>query len=337
MNQRTHAWLAVRAVALLADAHEAKGLVKLLKPHLRSTAIGAWIPDLADSKKGGGDIDNHILKMKPYSGSQRARYIADKAELRKRLGTARLMNTYLRDNQSLSPTWWRQPYKAKPQPGQHLANRAMSLCTTLADLLILGDAEVARAVPGAVRFTDQMPNDALSRQEQVATHFFMLSHFVADSCMPCHCDARKLSGYSRGLHNKLEARWSRIVGAYFDKKKLFKSTDSPAKLLKAARKVDANFGLQFSNAIPRIKATDVWKEIINVCRASYALANILASPFEFPPGTLKSAPLSRLTQNAIGQTLLEEMDEVIIHDAVLNIAMTWKYIWDKFEPKKKKK
>lgn len=333
MNQRTHAWLAVRAVALLADVQEAKGLVKLLKPHLRSTAIGAWIPDLADSRKGGGDIDNHIMKMKPYSGSQRARYIADKAELRKRLGSTRLMSTYLRDDKSLSATWWRKPYKATPQPGQHLANRAMSLCTTLIDLLILGDAEVARAVPGATRFTEQMPDDALTRQEQVATHFFMLSHFVADSCMPCHCDARKLSGYSKGLHNKLEGRWSKTVGTYFDKKKLLKSTDTSAKLLKAARNVDAKFGLKFGDAIPRIRASDVWKEIINVCRGSYAMANILASPIEFPPGTLKSAPLSRLTQNPAGKALLKEMDEVIIHDAVLNIAMTWKYIWDKFKPK----
>lgn len=331
MNQRTHAWLAIRAVALLADAHEAKGLVKLLKPHLRSTAIGAWIPDLADSRKGGGDIDNHIMKMKPYSGSQKARYIADKAELRKRLGTARKMSSYLRDDQSLSATWWRQPYKATPQPGQHLANRAMSLCTTLVDLLILGDAEVARAVPGATRFTEQMPNDALSRQEQVATHFFMLSHFVADSCMPCHCDARKLSGYDKGLHDKLEARWSKIVGTYFDKKKLLKITDTPAKLLKTARNVDAKFELQFTNTIPRIKATDVWKEIVNVCRGSYALANILASPTDFKPDSGKYAPLSRLTQNEAGRTLLKKMDEVIIHDAVLNIAMTWKYVWDKFD------
>ena len=59
MKQRTHTWLAIRAIALLEDSGAAPGLVKLLKPYVNSVAIGSWIPDLADSKRGSGDIDRN--------------------------------------------------------------------------------------------------------------------------------------------------------------------------------------------------------------------------------------------------------------------------------------
>ena len=63
MKQATHAWIAIRAVGLLENDPATKGLASLLKPHVQSAAIGAWMPDLADSKLGSGDIDNHVFKM----------------------------------------------------------------------------------------------------------------------------------------------------------------------------------------------------------------------------------------------------------------------------------
>ena len=204
MNQRTHAWLAIRAVALLEELNKTPQLVKLLKPHLQTTAIGTWIPDLRDTKKGSGDIDNHVLKMKPYKGSQKKRFTVTKPELLELLGKGRRMYDFLEKNKSLKPTWWDKPYKAYPRPGQHLANRAMALTTTLIDLLILGDARVADHLPKKTSFISKIDPEAKSTEEQIATYFFMQSHFVADACMPCHCDARTLSGYSKGLHHELE-------------------------------------------------------------------------------------------------------------------------------------
>ena len=49
MKQATHAWIAVRAIALLEDSGLCPGLVSMLKPHAREAAIGAWIADEADS------------------------------------------------------------------------------------------------------------------------------------------------------------------------------------------------------------------------------------------------------------------------------------------------
>jgi hypothetical protein len=65
MNQRTHTWLAIRAVALLEDAGAASGLVSMLKPNVQKASVGAWIPDMQDTKKGSGDIDNHVFEYRP--------------------------------------------------------------------------------------------------------------------------------------------------------------------------------------------------------------------------------------------------------------------------------
>ena len=239
MKQRTHTWLAVRAIALLEDEGETPGLVKILKPCVKETAIGSWIPDLADSKKGSGDIDFHIFKMKPFNGNLKDRFVTDKATLFKHLGTHRKAKAFIQKwGTALDDAWWNTPYKADPKPGEHLANRSMALTTTIADQLILGDQHVAALVPGSIGFSLQLDQDARTRKEEVATYFFMLSHFLADSCQPCHCDARKAFGFSNGLHKEMESHWNKVIGTYFEKKKLMENSDSPHKVLATSRDID---------------------------------------------------------------------------------------------------
>lgn len=330
MNQRTHAWMAIRAVGLLDEVGAIPKLVSMVKPHVKSAAIGAWIPDMADSKKGSGDIDNHIMKMDLYDGGGKERFILRKDELLKRLGKTRRMNKFIRQHSILNDDWWAKPYKADPKPGEHLANRAMALVTMLIDLLIMGDPAVASFVPGKIKFAKNLHPKARTREEQVSTYFFMLSHFVADSCMPCHCDARSLASYNRGLHKELEKRWSRKVGTFFDKKKLLAANVPANDILATAKAVDRKFQITFPRTIPRLKAKDVWKEMMVVCRGSFALNNNIAPSDEFPFGSRKKAPLQRLLKDNNGKRLLKELDKVVIHDAILNIAMIWKHIWKTF-------
>jgi hypothetical protein len=65
MKQATHAWIAVRAMGLIEHDPETAGLFSILRPHIKNAALGAWMPDLADSKLGSGDLDNHVFKMQP--------------------------------------------------------------------------------------------------------------------------------------------------------------------------------------------------------------------------------------------------------------------------------
>jgi hypothetical protein len=194
MKQEAHSWIAIRAIALLADKGGNKNLVQLLGDHACEASVGAWIPDSTDAKSGGSATENHIFKMKPFSGTSPDRFVAEKDALLKRLGPARAMSEYLASDAKLDADWWAQAYKAVPtKPGQHLPNRAMALSTMLKDLLLLGDGSVDSLVGRGRVFDEYTVSDAQTRQEALATYFFMLSHFVADSCMPCHCDGRDLA------------------------------------------------------------------------------------------------------------------------------------------------
>ena len=332
MKQRTHTWLALRAIALLEDEGKAPNLVKLLKPHAKDAAIGSWIPDMADAKKGFGDIDNHIFKLKPYDRLGKQRFVRSKEKTLQDLGSHRLITQFIRDwGDILGTDWWQQAYRADPPPGQHLANRSMALSTTLVDQLILGDPKVARLVPGQVRFAHNLAPDSRPRPEEIATYCFMLSHFVADACQPFHCDARPMAGYSAGVHKELEAHWNKLCGTYFEKKKLLKTTDSPHTILKQSREVDQKIGVQFADNVPDLNAKDLWQEVVYLCRGSFTVSSILV-----PPTRISYRSKTHTTYDAVFKSrnvspdLLPTLDQAVLHDSVLNIAMAWKNMWKTF-------
>lgn len=334
MDQTTHTWMAIRASALLEELRLAPGLVGILKPKIKSVAIGSWIPDLRDSKIGSGDIDNHIFKIKPLNDNSKDRFILKKDKLIKKLGYRRLMGRYLKKDTNLDDNWWNSPYKADPTPGQHLANRTIALATTIIDLLILGDSATSDLVPGNISFADKVDPNARTKMEQAATYFFMLSHFIADSCMPCHCDARKLMGYKKGLHKELEKHWSKRIGKFFEKNKLDIYTGSTDNILSESRQVDKEFRISFPKSIPKIINYDIWEEIVIICRASFAIACILVPPSKYPFGTRKMTSFKKIFESdRYGKNLLKKIDRIILHDAILNIAIIWLHIWKRFKPR----
>ncbi len=338
MKQRTHSWIAIRAIALLSDERKEKNLVKLLKPHARKASVGAWIPDMADAKRAGSGIDNHVLKISPMKRKDK-RFVQGKADLCKKLGSRRAMTAYLKKDTTLSASWWGRAYKGRvSKPGMHLPNRAMGMSTMMRDLLIMGNPTVDALVPGRVGFAKQMHPEARTEDEAVAMFFFMLSHFVADCSMPLHCDARRISGYSAGIHKQWEGKWNTKVGTYFEKKNLLKPDPNLSQLkdsnavLRKARAVGLKFGLKFGakNTVPGLaKKHDVWLEMINVCRGSFALFNIIAPQKDYPfDNRVKKVKFD--TVFAANRPSLEtDMDRLILHDAVLNTAIVWKHIWGK--------
>ncbi len=346
MNQRTHAWMAARAVALLEATGEAPGLVKLLKPQLRIAAVGAWIPDMKDAKAGGNLTDNHVFKIGQWMGSNPTRFVTKKDALLKLLGSERRTTTFLKKDTSLNQKWWATSFKADPDPGKHLANRAMGVTVTLKDLLTMGEPAVTALLPKHPNQLTGMDPSACSSDEQLALYFFMLSHFVADTAMPCHCDARKLAGYDKGVHNALETRWSEMVGAEFDKEKFPEGRPSDD-ILDDAINAGAQNGIDFpEKKIPNIKAKDVWYETVNLARASFAISSILVPPNAYPYPKLtdakkngkkakktaeKTTSLKKIMETKEGEDLVKELDKVILHDGVLNIAMVWKDVWKAFE------
>jgi len=90
-------------------------------------------------------------------------------------------------------------------------------------------------------------------------------------------------------------------------------------------------GITFENNIPALADdADVWKEIIMMCRGSFALScivNPLTTPYDINQKGKKFSDID-------GTTLLKEIDAVVLHDAVLSIAIIWNHIWSKFTDKK---
>jgi hypothetical protein len=341
MNQRTHSWIAIRSIALLEDRKEVKNLVKLLKPMALLATIGAWVPDDIDAKRGGSgsSTDNHILKIEPIQYDPAGRFVCRKADLLNHIGDHRKAYEFLSNDSSLDDDWWNKSYRGDvDRPGQHLANRAASMSTMMKDMLLMGNENIDALIPGNIRFARYMGKGTQTQEAAAAMYFFMLSHFIADSCMPCHCDARKLHGYDKGLHEELEGHWSKVVGTQFEKSELLgklpdmtleeaaaEGKELPAK----ARKVDVKFGLDFGQAVigDLQKGHDVWLELIFICRATFAIASIMAPFRQYPYGSDVTAPFDTLfAQNS---NLLKQLDTTTMYDAVLNTAIVWKHIWNK--------
>ena len=334
MDERTHSWIAIRAILLLEDEGLSANLVSLLKPQAFKAFVGAWIPDQIDAKRGGSgsSTDNHVLKMEPYTGSQRERFVMEKPALLSEIGSYRLMAQFLTEDQSLDEAWWQNPYRGDvPKPGQHLPNRIMALSTMLKDLLLMGDPLIDHLIPGDIRFAQYMDMALRTPQELAVLYFFMLSHFVADVCMPCHCDARKLAAYDNGLHKELEKYWARGIGSRFEKKNILKCAQQADLLCLQVREVDAHFDLHFNaGPLPVLaKGHDEWLEAVYLCRASFAVASIMAPYRQYPyDNTVPSAPFAELF-GGTREDLLLGISHVVLHDAVLNTAIFWKHLWTK--------
>jgi len=331
MDQATHAWIATRAVGLLESDDKTKVLAKVLRPHIPSAAYGAWLPDLTAAKPGSGLTQNHIFKMLPYKGSGEDRFKLPFAGLQKRLGSKRAVLGFLsKHGDRLGEGWWEKAYKASPPPGKHLANRIMSLHTSLVDRLLLADDLLAKALGIEAELGHPLGKEARTQSEELALHLFMLSHFVADTCMPCHCDGRDLHDYAKGLHKELEKHWSDQVGSFFKKSEEGPLPKKPAACLSEAKAVDETLGLKFPSEIPPCKSGDVWEEAVVLCRASFAVAGVMAPPADYPyGGKATGKPVwSSLQANP---DLLAEIDRCVLQDAVLNVAMFWKSVFTKVQ------
>lgn len=305
--------------------------------------MGAWIPDQADAKRGGAGSrqENHILKIAPLADGRQERFIKRKQDQIGELGTHRMTAQFIESDTSLDNAWWGTPYKGDvDRPGQHLPNRAMALSTTLKDLLLLGNDLIDALLPGAVRFRQYLDRDCCTDEEAAAMYFFMLSHFVADGAMPCHCDNRKLASYGEGVHREWEQHWSKKIGTFFEKEKLLPvesgtgtATSAPrdSEVLDEARQRDGRFGIGFgSNAVPDlIGGHDVWLEMMQVCRGSFALASIVCSPGQYPYDDEQARARFDQVLGGANEQRRDALDAVIMHDAVLNTAIVWKHIWNK--------
>jgi hypothetical protein len=327
MERKVHTWIAIRAVALLADTGEVPELVSLLKPRISSAIIGAWLPDKPATKRAHGITENHIFKMKPLQNDdpQAARFTTTLKVLSSRLGNERSITGFLNSDKVLDSNWWSCPYKSDAPPGRHIPNCAMGMRLTLCDILAMADTELQGLTHRSSKELQNADPKVLTAPDQAALYFMMLSHFIADASMPFHCDARPLASYGKGLHEKLEEHWAQGVNPIFGDD-LRQAGKSPDQLLDTARKAYSN--ISFPGRIPVIRdGRDVWTEMVDVCRGSFALASIIVPRDEVDYGSDTTKEFDEVFDRNTRPGFLDKVTEVALHDAVLNTAMVWKDIW----------
>jgi hypothetical protein len=124
-----------------------------------------------------------------------------------------------------------------------------------------------------------------------------------------------------------------MVGNGFERANLLNTTATDDQLFQQARGVDAHFGLQFDpGPLPDlVKGHDEWLEDMFVCRASFAMASIIAPYKDYPyDNTGPKAKYKSLLGN--GQAaLLQKVDQAVLHDAIWNTAIFWKHVWNTIE------
>jgi hypothetical protein len=328
MKQTTHTWIALRAIGLIKTDLKMKGLYQILSPWAKQSSIGCWLPDMASFKKGHGRTNNHTFKLLPYGKPDKPRFILIKNKLLSKLDSNIDLHSFIKDECSLTDAWWKRAYKAKQPDGRHLPDVQSSIFDTILDLILLGDDEVDQLTPGTVDISKSLDDKLRITKEQVSTFFFMISHYVADCFMPCHCDGRPLAAYKNKTHKQWELHWDRIVGDYFSKKKLLKTNDTPDQIIEKAKEVDQKLSLTFPEKLKHEKLDDMWEMAIYWCRASFALSSHIFPKVDFPYNG-KETP--KFGDHFSDKDLLKKYDKIILQSAVYSTASLWKKLWRKFK------
>ena len=170
----------------------------------------------------------------------------------------------------------------------------------LKDLLLLGEKAIDNLVPGKVAFIENLSSAARTRSQAAAMYFFMLSHFIADVSMPCHCDARKLSAYDKGLHKELEGYWSHTVGTGFDKTHILTEDIPPDQLIlnSGISTPNLNFLIGSPKSPGINKNHDVWLEAVGLLRLPLPLQAFLHLTNSMRMAARHPAPFNKVLGDA---------------------------------------
>jgi len=326
MKQKTHTWIGIRAIGLMQQDPGTRGLGRLLAPWVRHCHAGCWLPDMSGFKKGHGMTQNHTFKIKPLPWTA-PHFVLDQAGLTAELDQNLALAGHVAAMSSLATAWWARPYKADQPGGQHLPDCLSSLYDTILDLMLIGDDEVDRIVPGTVSYKDYLEPKVQISKEQISTFFFLISHYIADCFMPCHCDGRALAAYSNGIHKQWEQRWDRRIDNEFAKKNLKASAETDQQIIDRAAALDAKLELSFKVPVTYRKSDDIWTTAVHWCRASFALHNEIFPEATYPFG---AGACAKFGKHFTDKKKLRQYDAIVLQSAVYAVAGIWKKIWRKF-------
>jgi hypothetical protein len=301
MKRRAHAWVALRALKLVNDSHQAPKLVELLSYYVADVWEGAWLPDtlIVDMQYGhifkmDDDLQRLGLDSSQEESMMGERMLVPYDQLRKKLSGNRLCLEWAKDCHVLE-----KPYRAHPTYGGHLPNRVIAISHTIGDMLKMSDYPLifyARQKTPKAFARDLMRQKVkdlsvspIFSPRQIALMFFILAHYITDAHMPLHCDMRDCDRSTLRLPSKLHASIEEWWEKYFPEKDdlilhgyLTKSIKDIVLQMPAGSIIqidkDDKYGLS-----PTISGTigDEWEEMACIARASYAVSmKLIDAPFK---------------------------------------------------------
>lgn len=312
MKKYTHAWLAMMAIKRLdmgpipevegrgnsakQVASYAKGLVRWFKNYRDFVVQGAWYPDevLCDQGTSHGakySIGDPLLAPQPFM------------VLPKTMEVYNLMKK--------ESGLYEEPFVITKG---NVCDRCNAMAHTIVDNF-------------KIQYREEKGNPIGPSSTHMAMRFFMMSHYVADSHMPLHCDARKLDKIHKAIEESWESQVEKSYRIDADNLRFFYDpdgfplpTDKMTGLIKAVEEkiLSRPFIYNWGN-----KDYSTWDYISAVTQYSYLLA------YEMIPqgtGDLTWAAYKKLD----AYQRFDEYSSMLLADAIDSIARAWLHVWIRY-------
>ena len=278
-------------------AKYAKSLVRWFKNYRDFVVQGAWYPDAVLCDQGsshGRKIKHDTISME----MQEFHPLPDTMEVYQAMKLSSL---------------YEEPFIVT---GNNVNERCEAMCHTMVDNF-------------KIQFCEEKGNPIIPASTHMAMRFFMLSHYIADSHMPMHCDDRSL----KGLHDAFEDKWENDVFAsyYIDEDNerffydrdgfpLLREQEEITDLIKAVEEKIVTRPFVFSWGSSGYNCRQY---IEAVTEYSYLLGH------EMVPEECESLTWGKYKKHERYQSF-NKYSAMLLADAVDSIARAWLHVWIRY-------
>lgn len=315
MKKFTHAWLAFMAIKRLEyadipeiyDVHmvqkHAKSLVRWFKEYRDFVIEGSWYPDSIICDTG----NSHGVKYTPGDLKKKKAF--------KPLPEHMEVYNFMKENSKMYG-------KEFIIEGGNVCDRCEAMAHTLVDNF-------------KIQYNSEKGNPIAPTNTHMALRFFMMSHYIADTHMPLHCDKRPFSG-GHTIHAYIEDLWDSMIKQsyeidtknlrfYYDPKGYPLATKKMNEVMKEVEEKVINRPFQYDWGRSDYST---WDYMSAVSEYSYLLSWYMI------PDVKTNDEVKELTREQFreseGFKNLDKYSCMIFADAIDSIARAWLHAWIRY-------
>jgi hypothetical protein len=352
MKKITHAWLALMALERLKSSKnkifeksyldknfqnfsigdnfdsyfqmQMEKFIDFFDKHKDSFVQGAWFPDnvISDNLVGG-----HTFKFKKPTSEDE---INDSKEITNRAPK------HLSSQKILGITENELKEKLFIKDSYNLPDRCEALSHAIRDMIL-------------IQTDESKGSDIIFSDNQIALYFLMLSHYLADSHVPPHCDSRDFYGPST-IHPDMEEYWEKEIKKYyiFDKKREIFDYDingAPELIEKKLEEFKKSILYKVMEELNNRKWTinkkdgildkkiigEGNKKIYDYVKAVCHISYLMSTDFISESISESEYKKIKILEDSKFRNELDKLSVCVLADAVDSIALIWLLTWDKYK------